>query len=356
MMMKLLILLSSSNVLVSGFATPASLSAPTRTGAYGDQSSTALLNGIASGKTVFEPLLEDFGGGSAGITLIGLMQPKDHCYVWYNTDYEGNLEAASADPPASGSMRETLQKPKVMLGISAVACAAFLLKQVYAHLQLPALGYLYKAYPIRASIVTCGIKSMVADFISQVRAWDFQGSFDFCTRQASSYITYGSLCLGMGSGIMYNHLMPALFPNIGTGVGSIATQACFDNFFLAPLFWIPPAYIIKSLFFPDHKYEIDLDPTHRETYFFTHRQTMVSTLAFVRQNVWQGLLNYWDDIKKEGLLIKYWSLWVPAQMITFSQLIPRHLRSPTMAAISFCWLLILMNLPSKNDNEVKESS
>ncbi len=42
----------------------------------------------------------------------------------------------------------------------------------------------------------------------------------------------------------------------------------------------------------------------------------------------------WDSLKA------LWSVWVPAQLINFA-FVPRHLRVPYVAAVSFGWTVIL---------------
>ena len=168
---------------------------------------------------------------------------------------------------------------------------------------------------------------------------------NYVLRQTLSYVTYGAMGLGLGSAIMYTQIMPRLLLHLfnlittttgGGGGGpllSMLVQTCFDNFICAPLLWLPPAYIIKSLFFP------------------TARYTSVRTGEFkpraIRTNLIVGLQNYWSDVRTKGLLWKYWSIWLPAQMITFSSWVPTHFRSPMTAGISFLWLLVLMNLADR---------
>lgn len=42
----------------------------------------------------------------------------------------------------------------------------------------------------------------------------------------------------------------------------------------------------------------------------------------------------WDSLKA------LWSVWVPAQLVNFA-FVPRHLRVPYVAAVSFGWTVIL---------------
>ena len=50
----------------------------------------------------------------------------------------------------------------------------------------------------------------------------------------------------------------------------------------------------------------------------------------------------WDSVKA------LWAVWVPAQLINFS-FVPRHLRIPYVAAVSFGWTVILSVMQGKFD-------
>ena len=111
-----------------------------------------------------------------------------------------------------------------------------------------------------------------------------------------------------------------IFPRLFGSEHSLATSAkevLFDNFVSAPLLWLPPAYIIKSLLYDSP--------------------------------VQEGLLSYYEDVKYNGLLTKYWTIWVPAQSISFT-VVPDHLRVVFMAAISFFWFILLSTLSASGES------
>ena len=86
----------------------------------------------------------------------------------------------------------------------------------------------------------------------------------------------------------------------------VLEKMLLDNFVSAPLLWLPPAYLIK---------------------------------AFLYDFSWQeGLRKYQEDVS-QGLLWRYWSIWVPAQTVSFS-VIPDHLRVAFMACVSFFWFIL----------------
>jgi len=54
------------------------------------------------------------------------------------------------------------------------------------------------------------------------------------------------------------------------------------------------------------------------------------------------------DIKDNGLLKKYWSVWLPASLINFL-FVPAHFRIAFVAAVSFFWMIILSIVANNND-------
>ncbi|CAB9517609.1 Mpv17 / PMP22 family [Seminavis robusta] len=208
---------------------------------------------------------------------------------------------------------------QVIAASAAVACAVLISKQMVAWGGLPYLiskiPFCYKAYPLKASIATCGLNSIVGDSISQMQGWKpSEGIFTFQWRQHVASLVYGSTILGIGSNMVYTKLLPALFPH--GGITSIISSAILDNFVFAPMLWLPPAYMIKAW--------------------------------FLKQPIKQALNQYKNDIFQEKLLLRYWSLWIPAQMFMFA-VVPKHLRVAATAAVSFVWLLILTKLTSKKN-------
>ena len=54
----------------------------------------------------------------------------------------------------------------------------------------------------------------------------------------------------------------------------------------------------------------------------------------------------WYEIRHKGLLFKYWSLWMPAQFLTFS-VMPEHLRILFIAVVAFFWLIFFSMVTAK---------
>lgn len=176
----------------------------------------------------------------------------------------------------------------------------------------------YLSYPLQSAILTCGVKASIADCIAQVRGWNNSDDPNVIEmKRNAAYIIYGGIFIGMMANLEYNQLFPLMF-GADQSLKTIACKVIFDDFVSAPLMWLPPAYIIKALLY---KYPVE-----------------------------EGLKKYWDDICNEGLLLKYWSVWVPAQSISFS-VVPDHLRVAFMAGISFFWFIIFSQLASKKSEE-----
>ena len=68
----------------------------------------------------------------------------------------------------------------------------------------------------------------------------------------------------------------------------------------------------------------------------------------------EGFDRYMTDID-EGLLTKYWTVWLPAQTLSFS-MIPEHLRVVFMATVSFGWFIVLSSAQSETDNNAEEAT
>lgn len=210
-----------------------------------------------------------------------------------------------------------LQRRKLTRAVAAstaVVCAALMAKGMVSsgaiNFLLSNLPHFYKAYPLQASVATCGLNSALADTIAQAQSW--QGKFQW--KQLLSSCCYGSLCLGVGSGLVYTKLLPAMLAGT-SGITTVVGSACLDNFLFAPLLWLPPAYAIKAL--------------------------------FQGQSVKGALAQYVHAVRNEKLLNRYVSFWMPAQLLNFA-IVPRHLRVATTAGFSFVWFMILSSITSKN--------
>lgn len=174
----------------------------------------------------------------------------------------------------------------------------------------------YAAFPLQAAVLTCGVKASVADGIAQVRTPSVDCWDDLEFRRNFAYILYGGIFIGALCHYEYDVLFPLLFGTEHSLLTSFK-EVVFDNFVSAPLGWLPPAYLIKAVV-----YDYPLQ---------------------------EGLQKYYDDVTKNGLLMKYWSIWVPAQSVSFT-VVPDHLRVVFMASVSFFWFILFSTVASAGDD------
>lgn len=210
---------------------------------------------------------------------------------------------------------------------------------------LSSVSIFYKTAPYISGFITCGIKAAAADIVAQTsetkkqeeelesraRSPRFRGRFyvgkwgaitlrsqksapRFDVLRSLSFLLYGGFYQGMAQAYVINTLFPIWFGN-GKTIGSIISKVMFDMLVLAPFVTIPVCYITKALIF--------------------------------RKSIDQGLRSYWQDIRHNALLIKFWSLWFPVQCLTFS-VIPEHLRVTFIACVSFFWMIVFSSLSASS--------
>lgn len=177
----------------------------------------------------------------------------------------------------------------------------------------------YATYPIPSAMLTCGFKASIADGIAQFNAMrtaaNEKQEQSLELRRNLAYVLYGGLFVGIMCHVEYNELFPRLF---GTEQPHVLEKVIFDDFISAPLCWLPPAYLIK---------------------------------AMVYDYCWQeGLQKYVQDIRHNGLLLRYWAIWLPAQTVSFSY-IPDHMRVAWMALVSFFWFILFSSVASDGEQE-----
>ena len=170
------------------------------------------------------------------------------------------------------------------------------------------------------------MKASVADGIAQARPIAMKEQFccsssfswidDLEFRRNVAYIIYGGIFIGALCHYEYDVLFPILFGTEHTILTSIK-EVLFDNFITAPIVWLPPAYFVKAIMY---------------NYPLT-----------------EGLNRYINDITKNGLLKKYWTIWLPAQSVSFT-VVPDHLRVVFMASISFFWFILFSTVSSNNSS------
>lgn len=198
-----------------------------------------------------------------------------------------------------------------------------------------AIDVFYKTMPLTSAFITCGIKASAADLVAQKRAAmkDVAELDDSLTatdeeilgeeetplekRRNFAFFMYGGLYQGMAQEIIFNEVFPKIFGQ-GTDITTVISKVTFDMLVVSPFLCLPVAYLVKSVIF--------------------------------RYSFSEAMARYKDDVTKNGLLIKYWSLWGPVQCLTFG-VVPVHLRIAFIALISFFWLIIFSSVTAKGQKE-----
>jgi hypothetical protein len=161
------------------------------------------------------------------------------------------------------------------------------------------------------------------------------------------FLLYGGLYTGLAQHYLYNMVYPKIFENVPQGSWMLTLDmVIFDNLVAAPFLCLPVAYIFKTAFASassgppsseksnSNKNDIETQP---KVGFNT---TMLLT---------KGLNKYVSDVTERGLLIKYWSIWLPVQFLTFG-VIPEHFRVTFVALVSFFWIAILSAVSAEEDS------
>jgi protein Mpv17 len=181
---------------------------------------------------------------------------------------------------------------------------------------LSALDAFYQTQPYAAAFVTCSIKASAADLVAQQKPAeneDKDESFD--GKRNVGLMLYGGLYQGMCQQFIYSEWYPSLFGD-STSIFTTLEQVFMDMAVLAPFVCLPLAYLSKG-FCKDG-----------------------------RVGLVEGLERYLNHVQEEGLLFRFWSIWIPVQCVTFS-IVPMHLRIPFIAFISFFWLMLLSQISSQ---------
>lgn len=199
---------------------------------------------------------------------------------------------------------------------------------------LDEINTFYQSFPIESAFITCGIKASAADAVAQNAEASQEDEATLASipnsndsteiegvqieaKRNLSFIMYGGLYQGIAQHIIFNEIFPLIFGD-GTDLTTVASKVLFDSLVISPFICLPVAYLVKSVV-----YQFSLEE------------------AFSR---------YRKDVTENGLLFKYWSVWVPAQCLTFG-VIPPHLRIVWIAFVSFFWLVVFSSISSQSNAE-----
>ena len=202
---------------------------------------------------------------------------------------------------------------------------------------ITSINAFFQTQPYLAAFLTCSFKASAADIVAQTREDSGEPETVLEPVETASnrldvarnlgFLLYGGLYQGMVQNYLYNNIYPTL-------VGSddswfvIFKEVLLDNLVFAPLLCLPIAYMFKAAFTSDN---LSLDTFQK------------------------GLQKYFDDATKQGLLTKYWAIWIPAQCLTFG-VVPPHFRVAFVATISFFWIFILSTIASAETITTGEKS
>ena len=166
---------------------------------------------------------------------------------------------------------------------------------------------------IRRSSTAVGMTSSSASIISSQRRRSKRNRIKADWKRNLAYTVYGSIYQGIMQEYIFNTLYPMFF-GYGTDMATVAMKVTFNLLVHAPFITIPIAYIVKALLY--------------------------------KESFQQAFTKYWNDIRYNGLLTKFFMVWGPVQSITFS-IVPEHWRVTFIAIISFFWMVILSSTASK---------
>ncbi|KAL3945652.1 MAG: hypothetical protein SGBAC_000220 [Bacillariaceae sp.] len=197
----------------------------------------------------------------------------------------------------------------------------------------------FQTEPYLAAFLTCSFKASAADMIAQKQAIgndkdsstsesasdDTQVSNDVNIARNLGFLFYGGIYQGMAQNFIYNNIYPSWF-GTDQSLALIGKEVLVDNLLFAPLLCLPIAYAFKTAFSSEEPLGLD-------------------TLKV-------GLEKYVQDVTTKGLLARYWTIWFPANAITFG-VIPAHYRVVFVATISFFWIFMLSSI-SANEESMKE--
>lgn len=260
---------------------------------------------------------------------------------------------------------------------------------------LPVIDNFYQTQPYIAAFLTCSVKASAADLLAQSRqlgqgllasttggsrnevalpqpvvvpATPKYGQAIMESADASDgldlqrnlgFICYGGVYQGLAQQYLFTTFYPNCFPML-SGWTSVFAQVALDMSVVGPLICLPLAYVVKA-FFTGAGLASSAPPQLLSTQKLSSLKDtavlgdLVSDLAtFSIASVTAGLDKYKKDIMNESLLLKYWALWIPVQLLTFG-VIPPHFRVLFVAMFSFVWVIILSTIAASTPKAEQQS-
>ncbi|KAL7444792.1 hypothetical protein ACHAXH_006553 [Discostella pseudostelligera] len=218
--------------------------------------------------------------------------------------------------------RLRLSSPPSTLSLSSSAIALPVPELTLASSIFTAFSKFYVSFPFAASFLTASILAALADAVAQ---YQDECITKFDAKRNLAMILYSGLISGICVEFMYSRIFPQIFRLSGKVnlLVHALKMTIVDECINAPILWLPPAYIFQAVLYRTSKRE--------------------------------AVKKYILDVKTNGLLTKYWSLWLPMSFINFS-IIPSHFRVAFVAVVSFFWMIILSIVTNRrNGVEEKEA-
>jgi len=153
-----------------------------------------------------------------------------------------------------------------------------------------------------------------------------------------AFILYGGFYQGMAQQFIYNSLFPSMF-GTSKDVMTVLIKVSFDLLIISPFVCLPIAYITKAVIF--NTSSNDNDGTS---------DNGTNALSFWTDSFSQAMDKYSYDIQYQNVIGKFWAIWLPAQICTFS-IVPDHLRIVFIAFISFFWLILLSTISAATGDD-----
>lgn len=171
-----------------------------------------------------------------------------------------------------------------------------------------------KAHPVATGVITSGLKTSAADLFAQ-KVIERKEEVDW--KRHSVFCLFGFAYLGGFQYWLYNVMFVQICEPLRRVVGHIGVspvKVFLDQCIHHPFIYFPVFYSIKAT-------------VEGETlgYAFNKYRTEL-----------------YDSVKA------LWSIWMPAQLVNFA-FVPRHLRVPYVAGVSFIWTVILSVMQGKFD-------
>jgi hypothetical protein len=180
----------------------------------------------------------------------------------------------------------------------------------------------FKTHRFATAFLAGGAQATAADFVAQSRE-SVQNMNNnklddgFCPRRNLSFLIYGGVYQGMANEFIFNTLLPFWF---GTNQ---MLQALVAVFFFGSFLSLPIAYRIKAFVFG--------------------------------YSAKEGFRRYWHDVTQNGLLKKFWTVWIPVNCTNFG-LVPPCYRITVNSIVAFCWLMVLSTISSRQQSRSSSSS